>query len=148
LQSPRAYRNPSTEKAIQRNLSHFIGRFVTTFKTRQPGVQVALHGGPMAPQPIASSVSTKEDVMSYRLLIVALMAASVGFATQSYAETTVKSSKSNTSDRMGGGGGGKGAAGLTTVKSGKSNTSDRMGGGGGGKGAGQLNPQPEPPGRR
>lgn len=34
-----------------------------------------------------------------------------------------------------------------TVKSGKSNTSDRMGGGGGGKGAVQLNPQPEPPGR-
>ena len=61
--------------------------------------------------------------------------------------TTVKSSKSNTSDRMGGGGG-KGKAGRTTVKSSKSNTSDRMGGGGGlGFGAGQLNPQPEPPGR-
>jgi hypothetical protein len=39
--------------------------------------------------------------------------------------TTVKSSKSNTSDRMGGGGGGKGsAAKATTVKSSKSNTSD------------------------
>jgi hypothetical protein len=38
-------------------------------------------------------------------------------------------------------------AGVTTVKSSKSNTSDRMGGGGGGKGAVQLNPQPEPPGR-
>ncbi len=40
--------------------------------------------------------------------------------------TTVKSSKSNTSDRMGGGGGGKGsgAAKTTTVKSSKSNTSD------------------------
>jgi hypothetical protein len=50
-------------------------------------------------------------------------------------------------DRMGGGGGGKGAAGVTTVKSSKSNTSDRMGGGGG-KGAVQLNPQPEPTGRR
>jgi hypothetical protein len=37
--------------------------------------------------------------------------------------TTVKSSKSNTSDRMGGGGGGK-AAKTTTVKSSKSNTSD------------------------
>jgi uncharacterized protein YdeI (BOF family) len=38
--------------------------------------------------------------------------------------------KSN--DRMGGGGGGKGATGkTTTVKSSKSNTSDRMGGGGG-----------------
>ena len=35
-----------------------------------------------------------------------------------------------------------------TVKSSKSNTSDRMGGGGGGKGAVKLNPQPEPPGRR
>ena len=62
--------------------------------------------------------------------------------------TTVESSKSNTSDRMGGGGGGKGAAGVTTVKSSKSNTSNRMGGGAGGKGAVQLNPQPEPPGRR
>jgi hypothetical protein len=58
--------------------------------------------------------------------------------------------------RMGGGGGGKGAAGVTTVKSNKSNTSDgigaditgRMGAGGAGKGAVQLNPQPEPPGRR
>ena len=46
--------------------------------------------------------------------------------------TTVKSSKFNTSDRMGGGGGKKGAAArATTVKSSKSNTSDRMGGGGG-----------------
>jgi hypothetical protein len=41
-----------------------------------------------------------------------------------------------------------GGAGVTTVKSGKSNSSDRMGGGGGGKGKVQLNPQPEPPGRR
>jgi len=47
--------------------------------------------------------------------------------------STVKGSKSNTSDRMGGGGG-KGTAQATTVKSSKSNTSDRMGGGGG-KGA-------------
>jgi hypothetical protein len=86
-----------------------------------------------------------EDAMSYRLLTVALMASSVAFATQSCAETAVKS---NSSDRMGGGGGGKGAAGVTTVKGSKSNSSDRMGGGGGGKGAGQLNPQPEPPGRR
>ena len=39
--------------------------------------------------------------------------------------TTVKSSKSNTSDRMGGGGGkGGGTARTTTVKSSKSNTSD------------------------
>ena len=52
--------------------------------------------------------------------------------------TTVKSSKSNTSDRMGGGGGGKGAAGrATTVKSSKSNSSDRMGGSGGKGAAGQ-----------
>src|ERR1700694_1696945 len=59
----------------------------------------------------------------------------------------LNSSRSNV-DRMGGGGGGNGAGGVTTVKSSKSNTSDRMGGGGGGKGAVQLNPQPEPPGRR
>jgi hypothetical protein len=115
-----------------------------------------------------------EDAMSYRLLTVAVITAGAVFATPSYAQltvnpsgsntsdrmggggggkgaagmTTVKSSKSNTSDRMGGGGGGKGAAGVTAVKSSKSNTSDRMGGGGGGKGAVQLNPQPEPPGRR
>jgi hypothetical protein len=81
-------------------------------------------------------------------MIVALMASSVAFANLSYAETTVKSGKSNSGDRMGGGGGGKGAAGVTTVKGSKSNSSDRMGGGGGGKGAAQLNPQPEPPGRR
>lgn len=50
--------------------------------------------------------------------------------------TTVKSSKSNTSDRMGGSGG-KGTARATTVKSSTSNTSDRMGGGGiGGMGIG------------
>jgi hypothetical protein len=48
--------------------------------------------------------------------------------------TTVKSSKSNTSDR------------TTTVKSSKSNTSDRTGGGGG-VGGMFLNPQPEPPGK-
>jgi hypothetical protein len=89
-----------------------------------------------------------EDAMSCRLLTAALLASSVAFATQSYAETVSKSGQSNTSDRMGGGGGGKGAAGVTTVKSSKSNSSDRMGGGGGAKGAGQLNPQPEPPGRR
>jgi hypothetical protein len=58
-----------------------------------------------------------------------------------------QSGNSNTSDRMGGGGG-KGSARATTVKSSKSNTSDRMGGGGGGKGAVQLNPQPEPPGKK
>ena len=41
--------------------------------------------------------------------------------------TTVKSSKSNTSDRMGGGAGH--ALRATTVKSSKSNTSDRIGSG-------------------
>ena len=87
--------------------------------------------------------------MSYRLLTVALMASGVAFATQSYAETTtVKSSKSNTSDRMGGGGGGKGAAGTAIGLPSINTGTDRMGGGGGGKGAVQLNPQPEPPGRR
>ena len=54
--------------------------------------------------------------------------------------TTVKSSKSNTSDRMEGGGGGRGAARATTVKSSKSNTSDRMGGGGGRGGGGMFGP--------
>jgi opacity protein-like surface antigen len=49
---------------------------------------------------------------------------------------TVKSSKSNTSDRTGGGGGG--AARTTTVKSSKSNTSDRMGGGGGVRAGGAV----------
>jgi hypothetical protein len=54
---------------------------------------------------------------------------------------TVKSSKSNTGDRMGGGGGTKGAGGVaktTAVKSSKSNTSDRMGGGAGVRGGGAL----------
>ena len=54
---------------------------------------------------------------------------------------TVKGSKSNTSDRIGGGSGAKGAGGVartTTVKSSKSNTSDRMGGGGGVRGGGAL----------
>jgi hypothetical protein len=102
--------------------------------------------------------------MSYRLLTVALITAAAMFATQSYAAKNLNTSRSNISDRMGGGGGGKGAAGVTTVKSSKSNSSDRMGGGGGGKGATgltsgrmggggggkgrALNPQPEPPGRR
>jgi hypothetical protein len=99
--------------------------------------------------------------MSYRLLTVALITAGAVLATQSYAAKNLNTSRSNVTDRMGGGGGGKGAAGVTTVKSSKSNSSDRMGGGGGGKGASgrmggggggkgavQLNPQPEPPGRR
>ena len=41
--------------------------------------------------------------------------------------TTVKSSKSNQSERMGGGKGAGSAAKATTVKSSKSNTSDRLG---------------------
>ena len=72
--------------------------------------------------------------MSHRFLTAVLTAASVVFATHAYAEpTTVKGSKSNSSDRMGGGGGVKtpGVAKTTTVKGSKSNTSDRMGGGGG-----------------
>jgi hypothetical protein len=40
-----------------------------------------------------------------------------------------------------------GGAGVTNINNSKSNNY-RMGGGGGGKGAVQLNPQPEPPGRR
>jgi hypothetical protein len=94
--------------------------------------------------------------MSIRLLTVALLASSVAFATQSYAQMTLNS------DRMGGGGGGKGAAGVTDRMGGGGGKGaaqrsmhpkppvrgQRMGGGGGGKGAGQLNPQPEPPGRR
>ena len=59
--------------------------------------------------------------MSWRLLAVSLVTAGAVFAMQAHA---------------------------ATVKSSKSNTSDRMGGGGGGKGAMRLNPQPEPPGRR
>ena len=77
--------------------------------------------GPVEPDPIASPLSTGGEAMSYRAM--ALVAASLLFATQSYSQTAQ-------SDRMGGGGGGKGAAGVTTVKSGKSNTNDRMGGGG------------------
>jgi hypothetical protein len=84
--------------------------------------------------------------MSIRYLTVALMASTVAFATLSYAQTTLPGGTSG-SERMGGGGGGKGAAGVTAVKGTKS-TTRRMGGGGGGKGAAQLNPQPEPPGRR
>jgi hypothetical protein len=66
--------------------------------------------------------------MTIRLFCALLCGAAFLFATQvdpAQAETTVKSSKSNTSDRMGGGGGTK-AGGTVT---------NRMGGGGGGKGA-------------
>ena len=80
-----------------------------------------------------------------RGFVAAVTAACVAFAPcalvleSAQAEpVTVKSSKSNTSDRMGGGGGAGGAAKTTTVKSSKSNTSDRMGGGGGVRGGGAL----------
>ncbi|WP_327570699.1 hypothetical protein [Bradyrhizobium sp.] len=97
--------------------------------------------------------------MSTRYLTVALMASTFAFANLSHAQTlpfggnlsagpgerstAVKSSKSNTSDRMGGGGGAKGAAGVTSDRMGGGGgakgaagvSSDRMGGGGGGKGA-------------
>jgi hypothetical protein len=81
-----------------------------------------------------------------RGFVAAVMAACVAFAPcalvleSAQAEpVTVKSSKSNTSDRTGGGGtkGAGGVAKTTTVKSSKSNTSDRMGGGGG-RGSGAL----------
>ena len=83
-----------------------------------------------------------------RRFLAAVAAACVAFAPcalvleSAQAEpVTVKSSKSNTSDRMGGGGGTQGAGGAartTTVKSSKSNTSDRMGGGGGVRAGGAL----------
>jgi hypothetical protein len=85
--------------------------------------------------------------MSYR--VMALVAASVlmlsGSALAQKKDPTVDAVHLNTSRsniyHKGGG------AGVTTVKSGKSNTSDRMRGGGVGKGAARLNPQPEPPSR-
>jgi hypothetical protein len=74
--------------------------------------------------------------MSYRLLTVALVGAV--FATQAYvpaeAAKNLNTSRSNIY-REGTPQGATGAAKPTTVKSGKSNSSDRMGGGGGGKGA-------------
>jgi hypothetical protein len=85
--------------------------------------------------------------MSTRYLTVALMASSVAFATECYAAKNLNTSRSNIYRE----GAPKAAAGptarATTVKSSKSNSSDRMGGGGA-KGGVQLNPQPEPPGRR
>jgi hypothetical protein len=79
-----------------------------------------------------------------RGFVAAVTAACVAFAScalvleSAQAEpVTVKSSKSNTSDRTGGGAGAGGVARTTTVKSSKSNTSDRMGGGGG-RGSGAL----------
>jgi hypothetical protein len=81
--------------------------------------------------------------MSYRIFTAALMAAGLLFATQSFAEpTTVRGSKSNSSERTAQGAGAaaapnrntdarkgspKGTGGparATTVKSSKSNTSD------------------------
>jgi len=92
--------------------------------------------------------------MAYRLLTVALVAASVmmssgsALAQKKDPTTDAKNLNSSRSNiyREGSTTSGDGA-GVTTVKSSKSNTSDRMGGGGGGKGAVQLNPQPEPPGK-
>jgi opacity protein-like surface antigen len=76
-----------------------------------------------------------------RSFVAAVTAACVAFAScalvpeSAQAEpVTVKSSKSNTSDRTGRSTGG--VARTTTVKSSKSNTSDRMGGGGGVRGGG------------
>jgi hypothetical protein len=75
-----------------------------------------------------------------RGFLAAVTAACVAFAPcalvlvdPAQAATTVRGSKSNSSDRMGGGGG----HGQTKkVKSIKSNSSDRMGGGGGVRGGG------------
>jgi hypothetical protein len=75
----------------------------------------------------------KEEAMPYRAM--ALVAASLLFATQADAAKNLNSSRSNI---YGAGsttsGGGAGAAKPTTVNSSKSNNF-RMGGGGGGKGA-------------
>jgi hypothetical protein len=76
----------------------------------------------------------------WRGFLAAVTAACVAFAPCAFvlvdsaqAATTVKGSKSNGSERMGGGGG----HGQTKkVKSIKSNSSDRMGGGGGVRGGG------------
>jgi hypothetical protein len=75
-----------------------------------------------------------------RGLLAALTAVCVAFAPCGLVRTDpaqaepvmVKSSKSNSSDRMGGGGG-RSVAHTQKVKSSKSNSSDRMGGGGGGR---------------
>ena len=72
----------------------------------------------------------------FRGFLAAVTAACVAFAPCALVLTdhaqaepvTVKSSKSNSSDRMGGGGG---HSQTKKVKSSKSGTSDRMGGGGG-----------------
>jgi hypothetical protein len=95
--------------------------------------------------------------MAYRLLTVALTAASVALSgsalAQKKADPTTDSLNLNSSRsniyRQGSATSG-GGAGVTTVKGSKSNTSDRMGGGGGTKAGGgvQLNPQPEPPGSK
>ena len=85
--------------------------------------------------------------MSRNFLVTAVAAVSlVAFSASGFTEEAIKGSKSDTSDRMGGGGGAKGdggAAKTTTVKRSKSNTSDRMGGGGGRSGgsapAGAIN---------
>jgi hypothetical protein len=75
----------------------------------------------------------KEEAMPYRAM--ALVAASLLFATQCYAAVKLNTSRSNIY-RAGSttSGGGTGAAKSATINSSKSNTF-RMGGGGGGKGA-------------
>ena len=82
--------------------------------------------------------------MPYRAM--ALVAASLLFATQCYAAVKLNTSRSNiyragstASGHHGTGGGG--GAGVTTINNSKSN-SFRMGGGGGGKGAGQRDNNP------
>ena len=73
--------------------------------------------------------------MSRNFLVTAVATVSlVAFSASGFAEEVIKGSKSDTSDRMGGGGGAKGAGGVAktkTVKRSKSNGSERMGGGGG-----------------
>jgi uncharacterized protein YdeI (BOF family) len=69
--------------------------------------------------------------MSRNFLVTAVAAVSlVAFSASGFTEEAIKGSKSDTSDRMGGGGGAKGAGGAaktTTVKRSKSNTSDPHG---------------------
>lgn len=77
--------------------------------------------------------------MSSNFLVTAVAAVSlVAFSASGFTEEAIKGSKSDTSERMGGGGGVRtsGAAKTTTVKSSKSNGSERMGGGGGRSGGG------------
>ena len=59
-----------------------------------------------------------EETMSRNFLVTAVAAASlVAFSASGFAQEAIKSSKSDTSDRMGGGGGAKGAGALPRRKS-------------------------------